>query len=360
MDPASQLGNTVINLSKMQLSQSENDLLQKGLNFIPTPNTVSKLPILEAASHFGRRLKLAYHFRNYSNTKKTDFLPKSSWVPADKNIPLEVHKTIEDINSELSKLKIPYHKKNISHGEISAIKSIRERRDIIIKSADKGSATVIMDRYNYINEAYRQLNDNRYYQKLDGPIYTQTSIKINEILLDLLKTNVITEKQFAYLKPPAEPRPRQLYMLPKVHKPIDKWPHKNMPPGRPIISDCSSESYNVSEYIDHFLQPLASKHDSYLKDTSDFLNKLKQVKANQNSLIVTMDVESMYTNIDHDSGLKAIEKAFENNPDPSRPDKHILALLELSLKYNDFQFKCMFIIFSYGLLVFMWWKQIIY
>ena len=45
MDPASQLGNTVINLSKMQLSQSENDLLQKGLNFIPTPNTVSKLPI---------------------------------------------------------------------------------------------------------------------------------------------------------------------------------------------------------------------------------------------------------------------------------------------------------------------------
>ena len=51
-----------------------------------------------------------------------------------------------------------------------------------------------------------------------------------------------------------------------------------------------------------------------------------------------MDVESMYTNIDHESGLAAVKKAFENNPDPTRPDQHILDLLELSLKNNDFQF----------------------
>ena len=99
-----------------------------------------------------------------------------------------------------------------------------------------------------------------------------------------------------------------------MHKPIEKWPFSNQPPGRPIISDCSSESYHVAEYIDSFLQPLASKHDSYLKDTSDFLNKLKQVKAKENSLIVTMDVESMYTNIDHDSGLAAVRRAFEKKP----------------------------------------------
>ena len=253
-------------------------------------------------------------------------------------MPAEVLDTIEKINTDLSNLPVPYHKNNLKNGEIKALKNIRQNSDIIIKPADKGSATVIMDKQNYINEGYRQLGDERYYKKIETPIFPETQLKVNEILLNLLTKKVISEKQFQYLKSPEEPRPRQFYMLPKIHKPLEKWPVLNMPPGRPIISDCSSESYTVSEYIDHFLQPIASKHESYLKDTSDFLNKLKQVKINESSLIVTMDVESMYTNIDHESGLAAVKKAFQNHPDPCRPDQEILDLLELSLKNNDFQF----------------------
>jgi len=328
----------VINLSKTQFGPSEHSLLEKGLNFIPTPKQITNTPILEAATQFARRLKLAYHFRNSSNHVRQKFIPKSTWTPDNKNMPAEILETVEKINSDLSNLKVPYHQNNLSDGEIRALKNIRRNSDIIIKPADKGSATVIMDKQNYINEGYRQLGDSRYYKKIEKPIYSETSVKVNEILLDLFDKKYISEKQYNYLKPPEEPRPRHFYMLPKIHKPLEKWPIPNMPPGRPIISDCSSESYRVSEYIDHFLQPLASKHDSYLKDTSDFLNKLKQAKINENSLIVTMDVESMYTNIDHESGLAAVKKAFEENIDPRRPDQHILDLLELSLKNNDFQF----------------------
>ena len=328
----------MINLSKVKLGQQETELLDKGLNFIPTPKRITKIPILEAATKFGRRLKLAYHFRNSSNYTRQKFLPQSNWTPNDKDMPLEVLETIEKINADLSKLKIPNHHSNLTDREIEAIENIKENKDIIIKPADKGSATVIMDKEKYINEGHRQLSDERYYKKLENPIFSETSLKVTEILQDLQEAHFISEKQFQYLKPPEEPRPRQLYMLPKIHKPLEKWPVLNMPPGRPIISDCSSESYKVAEYIDHFLQPLATKHESYLKDTSDFLNKLKRVKINENSLIVTMDVESMYTNIDHDSGLAAVKKAFQNNPDPRRPDQEILDLLELSLKNNDFQF----------------------
>ena len=328
----------MINLSKTQFGSSEYELLEKGLNFIPTPKEITNTPILEAATKFARRLKLAYRFRNSSYRVYQKFLPKSTWTPSDKNMPIEVLDTIEKINTDLSNLQVPYHRNNLNNAEIKALKNIRQNPDIIIKSADKGSATVIMDKQNYINEGYRQLGDERYYKKIETPIFPETLLKVNEILINLLSKGIISEKQFQYLKSPEEPRPRQLYMLPKIHKPLEKWPVVNMPPGRPIISDCSSESYKVSEYIDHFLQPIASKHESYLKDTSDFLNKLNQVKINENSLIVTMDVESMYTNIDHESGLTAVKKAFENNPDPYRPDQEILDLLELSLKNNDFQF----------------------
>ena len=186
---------------------------------------------------------------------------------------------------------------------------------------------------------YRQLNNSNHYNKLLTPVYPETAEKINDILQDLHDKHFISFKQLCYLRPPVNPRPRQMYLLPKIHKPLDKWKHSGkMPPGRPIISDCESESYAVSEYIDHYLQQIANKHASYVKDTPDFLTKLKQAKIKPDTLLITLDVESMYTNINNEGGLKAVRNAFQNNPDPRRPDEHILELLELSLKNNDFEF----------------------
>ena len=131
------------------------------------------------------------------------------------------------------------------------------------------------------SEGYRQLGNPSHYKKLDEPIFHSTGQKINEILSDLHQQNFISSKQLLYLKAPLEPRARRYYLLPKIHKPLDKWPiKKQMPPGRPIISDCDSESYKVAEYIDHFLQEISQKHPSYIKDTYDFLSKLRTAKFN--------------------------------------------------------------------------------
>ena len=323
----------------MTLNQSEFDVLNKGLNFIPRPKSISRTPILDAATRFGRRLKLNYHFKGSSLSYRTKFTAKSNWTPDDKKIDKNVLDCIEKMHSDIQQLDIPPHTSNLSPSEITSIKNLRNNQDVIIKPADKGSATVIMDKDNYIAEGHRQLNNDNHYTKLRTPVYPETADKINDILWDLHVKNFISLQQLAYLKPPTIPRPRQMYLLPKIHKPIENWKCSgNMPPGRPIISDCESESYAVSEYIDHYLQILASKHDSYVKDTPDFLTKLKEVKIKPDTLLVTLDVESMYTNIDNEGGLSAVKKAFINNPSALRPDEHILKLLELSLKNNDFLF----------------------
>ena len=57
---------------------------------------------------------------------------------------------------------------NLSKEERSALYSLKERDDIVIKPADKGSAVVVMDKSDYIQEAERQLSDNRFYKKLDS------------------------------------------------------------------------------------------------------------------------------------------------------------------------------------------------
>ena len=108
-----------------------------------------------------------------------------------------------------------------------------------------------------------------------------------------------------------------------------------VPPGRPIISDCSSEGYQIAAFIDFFLQPIATQHKSYLKDTGHFLERLKEIKVDHTSLIVTADVDAMYTNIAHEAGIAAVARALNKHPpssdNPRIPDEYLLELLRISL-----------------------------
>ena len=85
-----------------------------------------------------------------------------------------------------------------------------------------------------------------HYRKLQEPIFKKTAKKIDTILKKSMKDTPISEQQYDYLKTSPNPRERRLYFLPNIHKDLDKWPVPNkMPPGRPIVSDCESESYRV-------------------------------------------------------------------------------------------------------------------
>lgn len=119
---------------------------------------------------------------------------------------------------------------------------------------------------------------------------------------------------------------------------IQSWPIPGIPPGRPIISDCSSESYHIAKFIDHFLNPISQRHDSCIKDTYDFINKIRNKLVPSSTFLFTIDITSLYTNIDMELGLRAVKEALERFPDPDKPDKAILQLLHLGLTRNDFSF----------------------
>jgi len=211
-------------------------------------------------------------------------------------------------------------------------------KNIVIKPADKGSATVLMNRDDYIKEAERQLNNNKYYVKRVEPLSQDNAKKIHKILLEMLNKGFISKDQLHYLSGPADYRPRIFYLLPKIHKKQSTWPNQNMPEGRPIVSDVNSESYRISELIDHFLNPLAVKHFSYIKNSFEFVKKIRNTAIENNWLLVTGDVSSLYTNMNIDRMIDCTRKAFQNNPDKTRPDIDLIKLLEISLKNNDFFF----------------------
>ena len=136
-----------------------------------------------------------------------------------------------------------------------------------------------------------------------------------------------------YSLPPQTLRTAHIYFLKKIHK---------SPMGiRPIVSTINSPTANLAEFLDHYLQPIMRQLPAYLKDTTQFLSELADIKIQTDTWLVTVDVKSLYTNIPNDEGIQACYEAWlkQETTDPQHPPAEILRhLLELVLKLNIFKF----------------------
>ena len=110
---------------------------------------------------------------------------------------------------------------------------------------------------------------------------------------------------------------------------------------RPIVSSCGSPTENISQFVDYRLQPHMKALPSYIKDTTQLINELRELSVEPDTFLVTIDVKSLYTCIPHSEGIQActetLLKSKMNNP--SQPNTTVLAcLLEIVLKNNLFEF----------------------
>lgn len=346
---------TVYNLSKRQLTDAEKSLLNKGLLFIPDINKLPVSEFIEAKNRLVKDIKRKAVFDKKDKgapgeTKK--FTRPSKWEPPFSRLDDETKELIITINKDTEEIiknqnmdrkgnvKFPRKIPNISADEKTALDNLKNDQSIVIKAADKGSCVVVLDREAYIHEALRQLNNTKYYKKLEGPIYPKNIPPLTDIVHSLHRQGYIDTRQREYLLPDENKcRGRIFYLLPKIHKNKSKWTlPERMPEGRPIVSDCDSESYALSEYVDSFLQPLATRHPAYLKDTYHFVSLVRDKRVHRNSLIVTMDVTGLYTNMNIDRMLSTVKAAFEKYPNEKRPDAEIIQILDIILKGNDFTF----------------------
>ena len=141
---------------------------------------------------------------------------------------------------------------------------------------------------------------------------------------------MIDKNTFNYLRP-QNPRTARFYILPKIHK--------EGAPGRPIVSSCGSTTEKISQFIDYYLHPLVTRIPSYIKDTTDFLLKLKSVgRVLPGSLLLTLHVRPLYTNIPHEEGIEACRSLLETRNVQELPMSDIIELITLILKRNNFSF----------------------
>ena len=104
-----------------------------------------------------------------------------------------------------------------------------------------------------------------------------------------------------------DPKLARFYLLPKIHKRLHNVPC------RPVITNSGHYAENISSFLDHDLQQLGQAIKYYIKDTKEFLKKLRFLPKFPGRIILcTMDVVGLYTNKPNEEGLAALRKRLES------------------------------------------------
>ena len=150
------------------------------------------------------------------------------------------------------------------------------------------------------------LSDTNKFKPLnDDPIKTtfKQESTVRRFLRKLNKSKVISNELFSKFAPTGS-RPGILYGLPKVHKP-------NIPL-RPIVSSINSHSFNIAKFLVPLLRPI-SVSQCLINDTFSFLQELFEQKFDNNVVMASFDVTSLFTNIPLDETIKIIaDQLFSN------------------------------------------------
>lgn len=145
-----------------------------GLTFIPTPPSFDREELRRDLYQYHQRIKLLDHFDN-SNQNVVPFTLPSSWEPTWEQLDARV-KTL--IRSDLLGIDSFVPPPATDDGDLRKYKQIistlQSNCNIIIKPADKGSKTVILDVQQYALEASRQLNNSKHYKQIPNSIQSLT------------------------------------------------------------------------------------------------------------------------------------------------------------------------------------------
>ena len=190
---------------------------------------------------------------------------------------------------------------------------------------------VVWDRDDYIQEAEKQLRDKEIYEEVsnDPQPFIDT---IHRAVEKIRRRGDLSTDNMKYFMV-KDPKLSRFYLLPKIHKRLENVP------GRPVISNCGFYTENISAFLDFHLQPLAREVKSYIKDTNDFLKKLRPLTNLPNNIFLcSVDAVGLYPKILHGEGLSALQKILELKRDKKVSTSTLVELAEVVLKNNVFAF----------------------
>ena len=156
--------------------------------------------------------------------------------------------------------------KKIRKNEHLVLRSLYKDHFMIITKAD---TVVVLYSDDYDKKVIEILNDSNTY----GTISYRSHRKICQ---------GSPKRAFFHKRNSSSPR---FYGLPKIHKTGN--------PHRPIVFSFNSPTAKIGKFLSVVFRPLIKAQKSYIKNSTDFVSKLKQISAKPNTKMGSFDADSI-------------------------------------------------------------------
>ena len=208
-------------------------------------------------------------------------------------------------------------KQNISKVEFVALRRLRSNSEIMIMMVDKVNKMVIMDTKDYLAKMYEHLSTGGSYKNMEKNHSANFTRDINRDL----KISTLHENIKKKISPKNVVIPR-IYGLPEIHKEGD--------PLRLIVNTIGSPTYQLEKFLAKTLNPFVGKTFSYIKDSTHFIESIKDVNLGKDDMLVSFDVISLYIKVIVDEAFKVIKEITNDE---------MANLVKICLKLTYFTFQ---------------------
>lgn len=140
-------------------------------------------------------------------------------------------------------------------------------------------------------------NSGRYKKLEKNPIS-----KITRLVKKAIKETNLDEKLKKHLTLDSEITPR-IYGAPKIHK-------TNVPL-RSIVNTIGSPTYELAKYVARKLAPLAGKTSSYINDSYQYVEFIKNAKVDPGDKIGSFDVVQLFAKIPLDEAVQVVKEVVD-------------------------------------------------
>lgn len=285
----------LINKSTIPLTEDEENLLNKGLNFAmpnkPFPKKDLIVDVECALKSLNRekadliRVAVKNHLSVPNNTN------------IDKNI-LHAHRTIASLN----------------------------KKDLFVMKADNGNSVVVVDKSDY-DSAMQSMIDDGPYKEVRNPLN-----KIKTVVWDMVDRYIeLFPGYWKFRMLPSYRRVPRIYGLPKIHKPGNKY--------RPIVSNINAPNYPLSKWLCSRFATFEQFDRFSVKNSIALTEKLKNIRLESDEILVSFDISSYFTSVPVNEALNCLESWLDRQKLDHMMTDALLELTKACAEHTYFQFR---------------------
>lgn len=148
---------------------------------------------------------------------------------------------------------------------------------------------------------------------------------------EIISRIILVFSVFAWQLKVSNPIVPRLHGLPKVHKIPLKM--------RPIVSNISAPTYKVAKWLVKTFNGLNSSEGRYVKNSNDFVEKIKDVRIGDDEIMVSFDIVSLYPNVPLPAAIESIVNWLRTTNTTESQQSVLADATRVCMYQNQFQFR---------------------